>query len=98
MVSRTRKNNFSLSPFAPENLASRDGFDSPVPRQSAHLYKFSRLNLVLSNGIPHESRGGVHLFIQTAIRHRVSPVYIGSRNSIPMAFTTAAASPLAQGQ
>ena len=29
---------FSLSPFAPENLVSRDGFDSPVPRQPAHLH------------------------------------------------------------
>ena len=26
-----------LSAFAPENLVSRDGFDSPVPRQPAHL-------------------------------------------------------------
>ena len=29
--------NISLSPFAPENLVSRDGFGSPVPRQPAHL-------------------------------------------------------------
>ena len=29
---------FSLSPFAPENLVSRDGFGSPVPRQPAHLH------------------------------------------------------------
>ena len=28
--------NISLSPFAPENLGSRDGFGSPVPRQPAH--------------------------------------------------------------
>ena len=28
----------SLSPFAPENLVSRNGFDSPVPRQPAHLH------------------------------------------------------------
>ena len=27
-----------LSPFAPENLASQDGFDTPVPRQPAHLH------------------------------------------------------------
>ena len=27
-----------LSPFVPENLASRDGFSSPVPRQPAHLH------------------------------------------------------------
>ena len=32
-----RKMNFSLFPFAPENLVSRDRFGSPVPRQPAHL-------------------------------------------------------------
>ena len=30
--------NISLSAFVPENLASRDGFDNPVPRQPAHLH------------------------------------------------------------
>ena len=36
-----KKNNISLCPrsFAPENLVSRDGFDSPVPRQPAHLHR-----------------------------------------------------------
>ena len=29
---------FLLYPFAPENLVSRDGFGSPVPRQPAHLH------------------------------------------------------------
>ena len=29
---------FSLSPFAPENLVSRDGFGNPAPRQPAHLH------------------------------------------------------------
>ena len=28
----------SLSPFAPENLVSRDGFGRPAPRQLAHLH------------------------------------------------------------
>ena len=32
------KINVFLSPFAPENLVSRDGFGSPVPRQPAHLH------------------------------------------------------------
>ena len=27
-----------LSAFVPENLVSRDGFGSPVPRQPAHLH------------------------------------------------------------
>ena len=29
--------NISLSPVAPENLVSRDGFGRPVPRQPAHI-------------------------------------------------------------
>ena len=37
----------------------------------------------------------IYLF-KTAIRHRVSPKFIGSRNCVPMAFT--AESPPAQGQ
>ena len=36
VVSRTGKTNISLSPFAPENLVSRDGFGRPVPRQPAY--------------------------------------------------------------
>ena len=31
------RENIALSPFAPENLVSRDEFDSPFPRQPAHL-------------------------------------------------------------
>ena len=30
--------NIPLSPCVPENLASRDGFSRPVPRQPAHLH------------------------------------------------------------
>ena len=30
--------NISLSAFAPENLVSRDGFGSPIPRKPAHLH------------------------------------------------------------
>ena len=33
-----RKMNISLSPFAPENLISRDGLGSVVPRQPAQLH------------------------------------------------------------
>ena len=43
--------NISLSPFAHENLASRDGFGRPVPRQPTH-FPNSRLNPVLTRGIP----------------------------------------------
>ena len=35
VVSWSGKINYSLSPFASENLVSRDGFGSPVPRQPA---------------------------------------------------------------
>ena len=35
VVSGTGKMNFSLSPFAPEKLVSRDGFGRPVLRQPA---------------------------------------------------------------
>ena len=38
VVSWTGKMNISLSPFVPENFVSRDGFGSPVPRQSAHFH------------------------------------------------------------
>ena len=38
VVSQTEKINVSLSPFTPENLVSRDGISSPVPRQPAHLH------------------------------------------------------------
>ena len=38
VVNWTAKMNIFLSPFAPENLVSRDRFGSPVPRQPAHLH------------------------------------------------------------
>ena len=67
---------------------------SAVPSRVSLLISILRLNLVLTYGIPPEFRGGVHY--ETAIRHRVSPKFIGSRNCVPMAFT--AESPPAQGQ
>ena len=47
MVSLTGKMNNSLSPFAPKNLTSRDGFGSPVPRQPAHLHTQAGSNAYL---------------------------------------------------
>ena len=67
---------------------------SAVPSRVSLLISILRLNLALTYGIPPEFRGGVHY--ETAIRHRVSPKFIGSRNCVPMAFT--AESPPAQGQ
>ena len=69
---------------------------SAVPSRVSLLISIFRLNLVLTYEIPPEFRDGVHLSIETAIRHRVSPEFIVSRNCVPMAF--AAESPKAQGQ
>ena len=49
---------FSLSPFAPENLVSLDGFGNPVPCQPAHLHTQAESG---TYGIPPEFRGCVHL-------------------------------------
>ena len=56
------KMEISLSAFVPENFFSRDGFGSPVPRLVCSS-PYSRVNLVLTHGIPPEFRGSVHLFI-----------------------------------
>ena len=56
-----KKNEYFPVAFVLENLVSRNGFGSPVPRKPAHLH--TQLNLVLTYGIPPEFRGGVHLFI-----------------------------------
>ena len=37
----------SLSAFVPENLVSRDGFGSPVPRQPAHLHTLCSIVVVV---------------------------------------------------
>ena len=44
----------------------------PSRPASACSFSILKLNLVLTHGIPPEFRGGVHLFIKTAIRHRVT--------------------------
>ena len=53
--------NISLSAFTPENLVSRDGFSSPVPRKSAHLHTQAEYGAYLRDSP--EFRGGVHFFI-----------------------------------
>ena len=41
VVSWTGKLHISLSPYAPKNLVSRDGFSRPVPHKPAHLYTWA---------------------------------------------------------
>ena len=50
VVSWTGKMNFSLSPFAPESLVSRDGGPA-LPSRVSLLISILRLNLVLTYGI-----------------------------------------------
>ena len=96
VVSLTGKINISMSPFAPENLVSRDGFRSPVPRQPVHLHTQAEYSAYLLTGfLPSSAMASIYLFT-TAIRHWVSPEFIVSRNRIQMAFT--AESPPAQDQ
>ena len=47
VVSWTTKMDISLSPFAPENLVSRDEFGSPVPSNAYKTVACSTLNTVL---------------------------------------------------
>ena len=76
----------------PENMVSRDWFSRPVPRQPAHLHTQAESGAYLrdSSRVPRQRP------YETAIRHRVSPEFIGSRSCVPMAFT--AESPPAQSQ
>ena len=60
---------------------------SADPSRVSLLISILKLNLVLTYEIPADLRDGVHLFIETAIRHWVSPEFIGSRNCAPMTFT-----------
>ena len=90
-----RENDLYLSAFAPENLVSRDGFGSPVSRQPAHIHTQAIIWCLLTGFLPSFAAAFIYLF-KTAIRHRVSPEFIESRNCVPMAFT--AESPPAQGQ
>ena len=68
--------NIPLSPCVPENLVSRDGFSRPVPRQPAHLHTQAEIIWCLLTGfLPSSAAASIY---ETAIRHRVSPEFIGS--------------------
>ena len=93
-----RENVFFLYPRACLRIWSRET-GSVVPSRVSLLISILRLNLVLTYyryGIPPEFRGGVQYIFKNAIRHRVSPEFIRSRNCVPMSLT--AESPPAQGQ
>ena len=78
---------FSLSPFAPENLVSRDRFGRPVPGQPAQ----SGLNLIgwclLTGFLPLSTTASIYL-LYMGNRHRVNPGFIRSRKCVPMATTS----------
>ena len=73
-----------LSLFAPENLVSQQGFGSPVPRQRAHLHTQAEFGAYLWDSSRVSRRSPC---IDLNYRYRVSPVLLGSRNCVPMAFT-----------
>ena len=79
--------------FAPELVITRDGFGRPVPSRVSLL--FLRTQAEPSR----YSRGSSRFprrrpLIYTTEHHRVSPEFIGSRNFVPLAFTTESIVPL----
>ena len=81
----SRENNIPLSRYVLENLVSRDGFSRPVPRQPGHLHTRAESGAYVTEVFLPISAAASSL--ETAIRHRVSPEFIGSRNCVPMVFT-----------
>ena len=70
--------NISLSAlFVPENLVSRDGFGSPVPRQATHLHTQAESGVYLrdSSRVPRR-RPFVHLFIYNSHTYAIGSVPI----------------------
>ena len=81
------RENMFLCPRACLRIWSRET-GSAVPSRVSLLISMLTLNLVLTHGILPAFRGDVHLLCNyTAIRHRVSSEFIGSRNCVPMTFT-----------
>ena len=68
-IKLNRKMNTFLYAFAPENLASRDGFSRTVPHQSVIFFTL-RLNLVLDHGILPDLCGSVPSLSAHAIPYR----------------------------
>ena len=55
---------FSLSPFAPKNLVSRDGFGRPVPRQPAHSPHSGLVWDLLTRFLPISAAASICLYRQ----------------------------------
>ena len=66
------RENIFLSAFAPENLVSRDGFGSPVPRQPGHLHTQAESGAYLRD-FSRVPRRRLFYICKIAIRHRVNP-------------------------
>ena len=81
--------------FTAENLVSRDGFGSPVPRQPAHLHTQAESGAYLrdSSRVP---RWRPFIYFKSPYAIESVHEFIGSRNCVPMAFT--AEGPPAKGQ
>ena len=62
VVRWTGKMNISLSPFAPENLVSRDGLSSPVPRQPAHSPRSGWIWCLLPEFPPISAAASIYIF------------------------------------
>ena len=52
------------SPFAPENLVSRDGFGRPVPRQPAHLHTQAESVAYGTGFLPISAAASIYIFKQ----------------------------------
>ena len=66
-INRVRLPILLLSPFALENLVSRDGFGSPVPRQPAHLHT--------------QAESGAYIRDSSRVPRRRPFIYLNRRNT-----------------
>ena len=55
-----REKNIPLSAFVPENLVSRDGFGSSVPRQPAHLHTQAEIWCLLTRFLPSSAAASIY--------------------------------------
>ena len=55
--------NFSLSPFAPEKLMSRDGFGRPVPHQPSYSPHSGGICCLLTELLPLSAAAAIYLYL-----------------------------------